>query len=204
MDAYKTAHNGVKHPLDDVSLSLVWLKVPDEKTYQKIVEQVNASSYLKNPEVQVEMASSAIGTFMVAFRDLLNGMRWLLAPACIATLALVLANSISISVRERRAELAVMKVLGFRPVQILLLVLGEAVLLGLAAGLASAAASYIVINYGMGGIKFPIAFFPTFLVPIEVLAWGSLVGAGAALAGSAVPAWFACQVKPAEVFSKVG
>ena len=66
-------------------------------------------------------------------------MRWFLAPACIIVLALVLANAISISVRERRTELAVMKVLGFRPRQIVLLVLGESVLLGLLSGLASAA-----------------------------------------------------------------
>jgi putative ABC transport system permease protein len=203
-DAYKVAHNGQKHPLDDVSLSLMWLKVPDEGAYQKIVEQVNASSYLKNPEVKIEMASSAVGTFMAAFRDLLAGMRWLLAPACIITLALVLANAISISVRERRTEFAVMKVLGFRPAQIVLLVLGESVLLGLAAGFASAGATFAIINYGLGGLKFPIAFFDTFLIPVNAFIWGAAVGAGAALAGSIVPAWFACRVKPAEVFAKVG
>ena len=86
-------------------------------------------------------------------------MRWFLAQACIVVLSLVLANAISISVRERRTELAVMKVLGFRPEQIVLLVLGESVLLGLVAGLASAGATYTIINYGLGGLKFPIAFF---------------------------------------------
>ena len=204
MDSYKNDHNGQKHPLDDVSLSLVWLKVPDEASYQKIVEQVNASSYLKNPEVKIEMASSAIGTFMEAYRDLLGGMRWLLAPACIVTLALVLANAISISVRERRTELAVMKVLGFRPAQIVILVLGEAVLLGLISGVGSAAVTYAFINFVMGGLKFPIAFFDTFLIPIHALWWGAAVGSGAALAGSIMPAWTACRVKPAEVFAKVG
>jgi len=99
MDAYKNAHNNVKHPLDDVSLGLVWLKVPDVASYQRIVQQVNESKYLKNPEVKIEMASSAIGTFMEAYRSLLDGMRYFLAPACIITLALVLANAISISVR---------------------------------------------------------------------------------------------------------
>ena len=45
-------------------------------------------------------------------------------------MALVIANAISISVRERRTEMAVLKVLGFRPGQILVLVLGEALLIG--------------------------------------------------------------------------
>jgi putative ABC transport system permease protein len=201
-DAYKVAHNNQKHPLDDVSLSLVWLKVPDVESYHRIVDQINAATW--NPEVKVEMASSAIGTFMEAYRDLLGGMRWLLAPACIITLALVLANAISISVRERRTELAVMKVLGFRPDQIVLLVLGESVLLGLLAGVVSSGATYAIINYGLGGLKFPIAFFDTFLIPINAFWWGAAVGAGAALAGSAFPALFACRVKPAEVFAKVG
>jgi putative ABC transport system permease protein len=201
-DGYKVAHNNQKHPLDDVSLSLFWIKVPDEASYQKIVDQIGATKW--NPEVKVEMASSAIGTFMEAYKTLLDGMRWFLAPACIVVLALVLANAISISVRERRTELAVMKVLGFRPEQIALLVLGESVLLGLVAGLASAGATYAIINFGMGGLKFPIAFFNVFLIPKDALWWGAAVGACAALAGSAIPAWFACRVKPAEVFAKVG
>ncbi len=175
-DGYKVDHNNQKHPLDDVSLSLVWLKVPDPGSYQRIVEQINAATW--NPEVKIEMASSAIGTFLEAYRTLLDGMRWFLAPACIIVLALVLANAISISIRERRTELAVMKVLGFRPRQIVLLVLGESVLLGLAAGFASAAATYAVIDWGLGGLKFPIAFFDTFMVPPDALYWarGSRAG----------------------------
>jgi putative ABC transport system permease protein len=201
-DGYKVAHNNQKHPLDDVSLSLFWIKVPDEASYQRIADQISAAKW--NPEVKVEMASSAIGTFMEAYKTLLDGMRWYLAPACIIVLALVLANAISISVRERRTELAVMKVIGFRPEQIVLLVLGESVLLGLVAGLVSAGATFAIIDYGLGGLKFPIAFFDTFLIPIDALWWGAKWGAIAALAGSAIPAWFACRVKPAEVFAKVG
>jgi hypothetical protein len=62
------------------------------------------------------------------------------------TLSLVIANAISISVRERRPELAVMKVLGFRPMQILWLVLGESLLLGAGAGFASAGLTYGVLR----------------------------------------------------------
>ena len=77
--------------------------------------------------------------FLDAYRDLLWGMRYLLVPAILVTLALVIANAISISVRERRMEMAVMKVLGFRPLQILLLVLGESLLIGARRGFISAA-----------------------------------------------------------------
>ena len=92
-----------------------------------------------------------------------------------------MANAISISVRERGKEMAILKVLGFRPGHILMLVLGEALAIGALAGFVSATAAYLLINIVFGGLKFPIAFFPTFLIPINALWWGLAVGAGTAL-----------------------
>ncbi len=78
--------------------------------------------------MKCETLASLVTTSMAALRDIIWGVRWLLVPAALASLSLLIANSISISVRQRRTELAVLKVLGFRPCQILVLVLGEALL----------------------------------------------------------------------------
>jgi putative ABC transport system permease protein len=121
----------------------------------------------------------------------------------LAPLARVRATAIRIAVRDRRGELAVMKVLGFRPWQLLLLVLGEATLLGLIGGGLSASATYVVVNIVMGGLKFPIAFFAAFFIPAAAIGWGLALGGGAALLGSVMPAFAARNVKVAEVFSKV-
>jgi putative ABC transport system permease protein len=118
-------------------------------------------------------------------------------------MTLVVANAISISVRERRAEIAVMKVLGYRPGQVLNLVLGESLLVGALSGWFAALGSYALINYGLGGIKFPIAFFPVFMIPAWALVWGPAMGCFTALLGSFIPAWTARNVKVSEVFSKV-
>jgi putative ABC transport system permease protein len=116
---------------------------------------------------------------------------------------LVIANAISISVRERRLEMAVLKVLGFRPYQVLILVLGESLLLGAASGMIGAGLTYIGINWVLGGISFPIGFFARFLIPQAALWWRPTVGGLAGLLGSFLPAWSARGVKVAEVFSKV-
>jgi putative ABC transport system permease protein len=55
----------------------------------------------------------------------------------------------------------------------------------------------------VGGINFPIAFFPRFFIPSDALWWGPLIGGGTALAGSFLPAWSARSVKVSEVFSKI-
>jgi len=50
-----------------------------------------------------------------AYRDIFLGVKYILVPAVLVSMALVIANAISISVRERRGEMAVLKVLGFGP-----------------------------------------------------------------------------------------
>ena len=203
LDAYAARHNGQKHPLAERSLNLVWLKVPDTAAFTRLAKQIEDAPEFSNPAVKCETGASGIASFLESFRDLLWGVRWLLAPACLATILLVIANAISISVRERRLELAVLKVLGFRPHQLLILVLGESLLLGAGAGMISAGLTYVVVNSVLGGISFPIAFFDRFMIPPGALWWGPAVGGLAALLGSILPAWSASSVKVADVFSKV-
>lgn len=201
LDVYAQTR-GVKHPLDGKSLNLVWIKVPDMDAFNRVADQIHSSPLYSSPSVKAETASSGVATFLDAYRDLIWGMRWLMAPAAIVSLSLIISNAIGISVRERRLELAVLKVLGFRPIQIMLLVLGEAVLLGAGAGFLSSAGTYFLVN-SMGGLKFPIAFFPAFFIPADALWWGPVVGGIAALLGSIGPTWSACTVKVTDVFSKV-
>jgi putative ABC transport system permease protein len=202
-DLYALQHGGTKHPLADRNLGLVWLRVPDSETFNRISHQIETSSRYTVPAVKVETASSGIAAFLEPYRDLLWGLKWLLVPALLITMALVLANAISISVRERRTEMAVLKVLGFSPGRILGFILGEALLVGVGSGLISAALSYGTIHLLMGGIKFPIAFFPIFDVYLDALWWGVLFGGVTSLVGSIVPAWSARTVKVSEVFAKV-
>jgi putative ABC transport system permease protein len=203
IDAFARKPPGRPHPLSERRVNLVWLRVKNTDDFRRVAGQIMDSPRFRNPAVKCETASSGIAAFLDAFRDLIWGMRWLLAPAAIASIALVIAIAISISVRERRTELAVLKVLGFRPYQILILVLGEATLMGTLFGFLGTLLTYALINFGFGGIKFPIGFFSSFYIPLDALWWGPLVGSLTALAGSLFPAWTARSVKVAEVFAKV-
>jgi putative ABC transport system permease protein len=203
LDAYPRTHNGTKHPLADKALNLFWLRVPDPEAYRRVADQIMSSSLYTAPAVKIETASSGIASFIEPYKDLLRGLKWLLVPALLITMALVIANAISISVRERRTEMAVLKVLGFGPGRILAFVLGEALLIGGVSGLLSAGGSYLFVHWFLGGIKFPIAFIPMFDIYADACWWGLVAGAATALAGSIFPAWSARTVKVSEVFAKV-
>jgi putative ABC transport system permease protein len=202
LKAYPNTHNGKKHEQADKSLNLVWLRVPDVKTYEKLADQVETYYRDSAPSVKCETASSGVAAFLDAYRDMLWGMEYLFTPAMLASMAVVIATAISISVRERRTEMAILKVLGFGPWRILFMVLGEGLLIGALSGLLSVSLTYLVVNVWYGGIPFPIAFFPAFKIPVLAFAWGPLIGGGTALVGSVVPAIFAMYVNVAQVFAK--
>jgi putative ABC transport system permease protein len=202
-DDYKSRNKGKPHPLADRTLGLVWLKVETRTDFERMAAQIMNSPYYANPAVKCESASSAVTTFLESLKDIFWAMRWLLAPAVLVTLSLVIANAISISVRERRMEIAVLKVLGFRPGHVLALILGEAVLIGALSGLFSAGGTYLLVDKIFGGINFPIAFFSKFFIPVNAIWWGFAIGSLTAFAGALIPAWSARSVKVADVFAKV-
>jgi putative ABC transport system permease protein len=202
-DDYKSRNKGKAHPLADRTLGLVWLRVDSKADFERLAAQIMNSPLYANPAVKCEAQSSAISTFLESLKDIFWAMRWLLAPAVLITLSLVIANAISISVRERRMEIAVLKVLGFRPGHILALILGEAMLIGALSGLTSAGAAHLIVNNVFGGINFPIAFFSKFFIPVDAVWWGFAIGSLTAFAGALLPAWTARSVKVADVFAKV-
>src|SRR4029079_1067757 len=94
MDAYQRK-TGKAHSMANRSLNLVWLKMDDRPQFEKIAEQVGRSPAYTAPAVKIETASSGIASFLEAYRDILWGVRWVLAPACAFVLALGTAIAIS-------------------------------------------------------------------------------------------------------------
>src|SRR5262249_33691578 len=137
LDAYERK-TGKKHPMAEKSLNLVWVRVPDTATFGRVADQVQSRGRYTAPAVKCATASAGIASWLERYRGLLRFLRWMFIPAVLAVIALVIATAISISVRERRTEMAVLKVLGFAPGQILALVLGEALLIGVVSGVVSA------------------------------------------------------------------
>src|SRR5262249_1654392 len=133
---------GVKHPLADKCVNLVWIRMPNKAGFEKLSAMVNDTKNFSNPAAKLETESSGIGAFMESFKDLVRLMRYVISPAMVVMMSLIVANAIGISVRERRTELAVLKVLGFQPWHVMALVLGEALLIGFLGGLLSSSIAY--------------------------------------------------------------
>jgi putative ABC transport system permease protein len=196
----KTKAVGVRHPLADKCVNLIWIRLPNKSGFQKLADMVDDPKNFSNPvAAKMETESAGIGSFMDAFKDMFSLMRYFIAPAMIVMMSLIVANAIGIAVRERRTELAVLKVLGFQPWHVMAFILGEALLIGFLGG----AISSSIAVFWLQQVKLQIAFLGAFKVPTTALLYGPLLGMAVAFAGSIGPALTARKVKVSEVFARV-
>ncbi|HEX4588422.1 MAG TPA: ABC transporter permease [Gemmataceae bacterium] len=202
LDAYERS-TGQRHAMADKSLNLFWARFPQTEGFEQYAERAGRPGLFSSPAVKVEKSSAAVASFLDAYKDILWGMRALMAPLIVGVIVLIVAIANSISVRERQKEMAIMKVLGFAPWQILVLIMGEAILIGVLSGAIATTSAWYLINVQFGGFALPIAFFGKFKVADAALWWGPAVGAFAGAAGSFLPAWSARKVKVTEVFSRI-
>lgn len=120
-------------------------------------------------------------------------------------MALILANTVAMAVRERTHEYGVLRAIGFQPGHIVGFVLGEAMLVGALGGVAGVLLTLLMIN-GMIGPAIEEnmgAWFPYFKAPMVVIAmaFGAATLAGA-IAG-AYPAWQAASRKVTDALRRV-
>jgi putative ABC transport system permease protein len=200
LDAYR-GRTGKDHPLADKCMNLIWVRLPNPQAFDNLSARMSDPGKF-SPAIKLEIESSAYANFLSPYKTLVSFMRYALAPGLLVITTLVTSLVIGIGVRERRTEIAVLKVLGFRPWMVLGLVLGEALLVGTLSGFMATATSYSVVN-AMGGIPLPIGFFGKFFIPEDALWWGPAIGGATALIGSVLPSISAYKIKASQVFSRV-
>jgi putative ABC transport system permease protein len=208
LDAY-AGRTGSAHPLADKCMNLIWVRLPNEKAFETLAKWIGDTGGLEggspvkfSPAIKMEIESSAYGKFLSPYKTLFWFMKWPLSIGLLSITTLVASLVIGIGVRERKSEIAVLKVLGFRPWMVLGLVLGEALLVGTLSGFMATATAYSAVN-AFGGISLGIAFFSRFFVPEDALWWGPLIGGVTSLIGAILPSMTAYRIRASQVFSRV-
>jgi putative ABC transport system permease protein len=201
IDKYCKA-NPASKPALDRRIDIFWVEAGQKQDFPRVVQQINTSPQFTEPPVKCETWASLVANYVDAYSGFIWFIQWVLVPGSIFSMVLLIANAINLSVRERVKEMAVLKVLGFRPAHLLVLVLGEALVLGAGSGLAAGGLVYWIANTFFSGIS--IAGSEPCPVPWQAVLWGGGVGAATSLIGSILPAWTASSVRVAQVFARVG
>jgi putative ABC transport system permease protein len=190
---------------DKDAVGSVWLRLPSAEAAQELAAQIRRNFADQEPELKVETESAGVARFVGQGQAVLS-MIDLVVMVLLVDMVIVLSNSISVATRERRQEMAVLKVLGFRPMLIFGLVSGEAMLIGAVSGFFGAAQAYALSALAVSG-KLPLSALTQTSLMFPVEPWsvplGVVLGAAVGFLGSCLPAWSARRVKVSDVFAKV-
>jgi putative ABC transport system permease protein len=175
-----------------VSAGLYVVELQDPSQAAVVARAIDAT--FENSEAQTKTETEA--AFRADFISMIGNLALLLNSiglAVIFTILLVTANTMSMAVRERRTEIAVLKTLGFSSGRVMGLILAEAVGIGLLGGALGVGVSVLIIRAlptvpGVGGF---INGFPGFGPRWSVSTQGTAIALFLGLAAGFVPALLA-------------
>ena len=157
---------------------------------------------------EAETKSETEAAFRADFIAMIGNLALLLNSiglAVIFTILLVTANTMSMAVRERRTEIAVLKTLGFTSRQVLGLILSEAIAIGALGGALGLGLSVVIIRAmtKVPGVSGFINGFPNFGLHWSVSSQGLAIALFLGLAAGLMPAMSAYRARITEMLRQV-
>jgi putative ABC transport system permease protein len=143
--------------------------------------------------------------FVLGHIAVLGNVRFLIASissVVIFTIMLLTANTMAMSIRERRREIGILKALGFRRIQILVILLGESVTLSLGgAFLGSLGAWLLYANLTFAAMT--LGMIQRFAVTSQTLVICAGAGLLIGILAAGIPAWRAASRSVAHALREV-
>lgn len=122
-----------------------WVRADSSQAVPEIIRSVNAEFANSSAETQCDSEAVFLGSVIGRFRTFFTLAR-ILGLIVVVTIGLVAANAASMSIRERRNEIAVMRSIGFQSQLILRLLIAESIVTALAGCLFGCGAAFALLK----------------------------------------------------------
>ncbi len=163
-----------------------WIRAESAEVAPRVIEEINAAFANSANEVRAETERA----FQMSFVSMWGNIKMLITSICsvvVFTLVLVSASTMSMAVRERFRELAILKALGFRRRELLAFILAESFGLSMAGGLLGAGGAWLLFS-NVNTLKLTGGIFPLFEVTPAMLGLSFLTAAALGIIASIAPA----------------
>jgi putative ABC transport system permease protein len=163
-----------------------WMKVASTEVMPQVIDQINLAFANSANEVRAESERA----FQASFVSMWGGIKFLIGSISVLvllTLLLVTASTMSMAVRERFRELAILKALGFRRRELFALILAESFGLAVLGALIGAGGAWLLYT-GMDVHKATRGIFVSFEVTGRMLGTAGLVASLLGIVSCLAPA----------------
>jgi putative ABC transport system permease protein len=179
----------------------IWFKAKDAASLpilSKTIDDMKRNSGTPTRTQTEEAFATMFADMMGGLKEYINGV----GVAVLAALVLICFVSLSMSVRERTTEIAVLRAIGFRKPHVLFMVLAESLLIAAVGGLISTIGAKLFFD------RFDVSpylagFVPLFYIPWPVAIWGMVGALAVGLVSGVVPAILAARVPVVDGLRKV-
>ena len=190
---YKYLYEGTGH---NVAAGVYMVELADPKQAAPVAKSIDALFENSDAETKTETEAA----FRADFIGMIGNLSLLLNSiglAVIFTILLVTANTMSMAVRERRTEIAVLKTLGFSSGQVMGLILSEALVIGAIGGALGLGLSSFVIGAltRVPGLSGFVNGLPNFGLHWQVSSQGLAMALIIGLAAGFIPALAAYRAR---------
>jgi putative ABC transport system permease protein len=179
-----------------------WVRARSAEDIPRLMQEIDAQ--FRNSEV--ETRTQPMNQWVLDMLAMLGDVKLILicvSAAVVFAILLVVANTMGMSIRERTAELAVLRALGFQTQQVLGLLAAESLAISLTGGTLGCLMAWTLLKltagYQVGGAM-PIS------IQVDAASVGVALGVaiGISLASTLIPAYRASRVNIAEALRFVG
>ena len=159
----------------------MWVMPDSDAAAPQVAKEIDELFANSSSATQTESEKAFFSSFLSNYRLIFDMAEWL-ALIVVVTIGLVAANTASMSIRERRNEIALMRSLGFSPASILWLLLAESAAIAIIGGIIGCVGALFLLNGARLGGLGPLS---TIRMPPVVLAEAMLI----AIAIGCLSAW---------------
>ena len=162
----------------------MWVMPDSDAAASDVAKQIDEYFANSSSATQTETEKAFFSDFLSNYRLIFGMARWL-GLIVVVTIGLVAANTASMSIRERRAEIALMRSLGFPASSILWMLVAESAAIAILGGIIGCSGALLLVNGARVGGLGPLS---TIRMPSVVLAEAMLIAVGIGLLSAWVPA----------------
>lgn len=173
-----------------------WVKVKSIEDMPRVIAAINAAFANTSAEVRAESERA----FQLSFISMWGNIKILvssISTVVVFTLVLVAASTMSMAIRERFRELAILKALGFRRRELFAFILAESFGLAAVGALVGIGGAYLLYTYGDIS-KLTRGVFVIFEVTPRIIGLAAVVAAGLGVVASIAPAMVVARMSVVE------
>ena len=162
-----------------------WIRAKSAEEAPAVIEAINRAFANSANEVRAESERA----FQMSFVSMWGNIKVLIGSICavvVFTLMLVSASTMSMAIRERFRELAVLKAIGYRRRELFAFILAESCALALVGALLGAGGAWL-LSVSLDVPKATNGFFLTLEVTPRILGLAALIAAGLGIVSSLAP-----------------